>query len=71
MAIKISGVNVIDDDQNFNLGIATVGSGNSAVTLDQNGLSGTGVTIDMVTGRINSSVGILTAAGISFPLGLG
>lgn len=70
MAIKISGVNVIDDDQNFNVGVATVGSGNSSVTLNQNNFSGIGITMDVSSGNINASIGILTAAGISYPLGL-
>lgn len=71
MAIKINNVNVIDDNRGFSLGIATVGSGNSSVTMNQNTLSGIGITVSLSGGNINSSVGILTAAGISYPLGLG
>jgi len=70
MAIKISGTTVIDDNQNFNVGVATVGSGNSSITLNNLGVTlGTGVTI-FNNGNI-SSAGIITASGISFPLGLG
>lgn len=70
MAIKISGVNVIDDDQNFNVGLATVGSGNSSITLNNIGATlGIGITI-FNNGNI-SSAGIVTALGLSRPLGLG
>lgn len=69
MAIKISGVNVIDDNRNLNVGVATVGSGNSAISLSSNSLIiGIGVTI--ISSSINAA-GIITAAGISYPLGLG
>lgn len=72
MAIKISGVNVIDDDQNFNVGLATVGSGNSAIVInDSSMVVGIGITFDNVNGNINASAGIVTALGLSRPLGLG
>lgn len=72
MAIKVGGTIVIDNSRNFSLGIATVGSGNSTITLSSGSMIiGTGVTINSVNGNINASAGILTAAGISYPLGLG
>lgn len=71
MSIKVGGNIVIDNDENFNLGISTVGYGNSSITINSSVFSGIGITADISTGNINSSVGILTAAGISFPLGLG
>ena len=72
MAIKISGINVIDDDQNFNVGIATVGSGNSTITLNNFSTKlGIGITFNNISSHIDASAGIITAAGISFPLGLG
>lgn len=72
MAIKISGTTVIDDDQNFNVGLATVGSGNSAIVINNLSMTvGVGFTCDIANGNINSSAGIVTASGISFPLGLG
>jgi hypothetical protein len=72
MAIKISGVNVIDSSQNLSFGISTVGSGNSAITINSSNMRvGSGVTFDIVNGNINASLGIVTASRISFPLGLG
>lgn len=72
MAIKVGGVNVIDNSQNLNLGISTIGSGNSAITINNSSMIvGTGITFDVINSNINASAGILTAAGISFPLGLG
>jgi hypothetical protein len=71
MAIKISGTTVIDDSRNLvSVGVATVGSGNSAVIL--NGITGSlnvgsGVTINGNTGDINIS-GILTVGQLSVPI---
>ena len=73
MAIKISGVNVIDDDQNLNVELATVGSGNSVIAINDLSMTiGVGFTFDITNGTIvTSSTGIITASSISYPLGLG
>jgi hypothetical protein len=70
MAIKISGTTVIDDSRNINVGIATVGSGNSAITLSENNFSGIGITFNLPTGNCNC-IGIVTSGGLSIRLGLG
>lgn len=71
MAIKISGITVIDDSRNLvSVGVATVGSGDSAITLDGttgNLNVGTGVTINGSTGDINIS-GILTVGQLNVPI---
>jgi len=73
MAIKISGTTVIDDSRNLvSVGVATVGSGNSAVIL--NGITGSlnvgsGITMNGNTGDINIS-GILTVGQLSVPVSI-
>jgi hypothetical protein len=70
MAIKINNVTAIDDSRNVSAaGIATVGSGNSTITV--NGLTGimnvgTGITMEGIPGNI-SIAGTLTAAGFNVP----
>ena len=70
MAIKVNNVNAIDDSRNVSAaGIATVGSGNSTITI--NGLTGimsvgTGITMQGIPGNI-SIAGTLTAAGFNIP----
>jgi len=73
MAIKISGTTVIDNSKNINVGIVTVGSGSSAITLNTLITTlGVGVTVNIASGNVNASVGFLTVTGgFSFPLGLG
>lgn len=72
MSIQIGGTTVIDNNQNFNVGVATIGSGNSSITLNNFSTKlGIGITFDNISSHINASAGIITAAGISFPLGLG
>jgi len=71
MAIKISGTTFIDDSRNINsVGISTVGTGSSRVTL--NGITGiasvgSGITMNGNTGDINIS-GILTVGQLSVPI---
>ena len=73
MAIKISGTTVIDDSRNINsVGISTVGTGSSRVTL--NGITGivsvgSGITMNGNTGDINIS-GILTVGQLSVPISI-
>lgn len=70
MAIKVNNVTAIDDSRNVSAaGIATVGSGNSTITI--NGLTGimsvgTGITMQGIPGNI-SIAGTLTAAGFNIP----
>jgi len=70
MAIKVNNVTAIDDSRNISAaGIATVGSGNSTITI--NGLTGimsvgTGITMQGIPGNI-SIAGTLTAAGFDIP----
>ena len=73
MAIKISGTTVIDNSKNINVGIVTVGSGSSAITLNTLITTlGVGVTVHIASGNVNASVGFLTVTGgFSIPLGLG
>jgi len=70
MAIKVSNTTVIDDDRNItSVGIATVGSGSSTITLDGtlgNVNVGTGVTIEGISGNI-SIAGTINAAGFNVP----
>lgn len=71
MAIKVNNVTAIDDSRNVSAaGIATVGSGNSTITI--NGLTGimsvgTGITMQGIPGNI-SIAGTLTAAGVNIPI---
>ena len=71
MSIKVSGTTVISDSRNLtSVGVATVGSGNSAVILNGNsGITniGSGVTINGNTGDMIIS-GILTVGQLSFPI---
>ena len=71
MAIKISGTTVIDDSRNLvSVGVATVGSGDSAVILNgDTGITniGSGVTINGNTGDMNIS-GILTVGQLNVPV---
>ena len=73
MAIKISGTTVIDDSRGIsNIGIATIGSGSSTVTLNSssNFIIGIGATLSGNAGNI-SIAGTITAARLSIPLSLG
>jgi hypothetical protein len=73
MAIKVGGTVVIDDSRNFsNVGIITVGSGSSSVTIesDSNFMIGIGATINGNDGNI-SIAGTITAKALSIPLSLG
>jgi len=71
MSIKISGTTVIDDSRNINsVGILTVGTGSSRVTL--NGITGiasvgSGVTMNGNNGNVSIS-GILTVGQLSVPI---
>jgi hypothetical protein len=71
MPIQVNDINVIDDDRNIIAsGIATIGSGSSATTI--NGATGVvnvgaGITMDGISGNI-SIAGTITAGGIDFPL---
>jgi len=73
MAIKVNNVTAIDDSRNVSAaGIATVGSGNSTITI--NGLTGimsvgTGITMQGIPGNI-SIAGTLTAAGLNIPVSI-
>jgi hypothetical protein len=73
MAIKVNNVTAIDDSRNVSAaGIATVGSGNSTITI--NGLAGimsvgTGITMQGIPGNI-SIAGTLTAAGLNVPVSI-
>ena len=73
MAIQINDINVIDDDRNFsNVGILTVGSGSSMISVKSNSdfIIGIGATINGNAGNI-SIAGTITAARLSIPLSLG
>jgi hypothetical protein len=73
MAIKISGTTVIDDSRNISsVGITTVGSGNSIITINGNtGIInvGTGITVDAINGNLNIS-GVLTVAQLITPISI-
>jgi hypothetical protein len=67
MAIKVSGINVIDDGQNLApVGIVTVGTSKISSRLEL----GVGVTFDGTTGNVIIA-GSLTAGTVQFSLGLG
>lgn len=73
MSIKISGTTVIDDSRNLSsVGIATVGSGSSAVIINgDSGVTnvGSAVTVNGITGDIVTS-GIFTCASFSVPVSI-
>jgi len=72
MAIQVNDVSVIDDDRNFSsVGILTVGSGSSVISIDSdaNLTTGVGITFNGVAGNI-SIAGTITAAGLSLPLSI-
>lgn len=70
MAIKVNNTTVISDDRNISsVGIATVGIGSTAITLDGSNSTvnvGTGVSINGSTGNV-SIAGTLTASGFTVP----
>jgi len=67
MAIKVSGINVIDDSQNFSpVGVLTVGSSKISNRLQL----GVGVTFDGATGNVIIA-GSFSAGSIQIDLGLG
>lgn len=70
MAIKINDVSVIDDGLNLsNVGIVTVGSGNSTTVINGNTgemTVGSGITLSSVTGNVSIS-GTISAGSISIP----
>ena len=73
MAIKVGGTTVIDDSRNFsNIGIVTVGSGSSTISMKSNAdfIIGIGATINGNVGNI-SIAGTITASRLSIPLSLG
>jgi len=70
MPIQVNDINVIDDDRNIIAsGIATVGSGSSATTINgETGVVnvGTGITMNGISGNI-SIAGTINAGGLNFP----
>lgn len=73
MAIKIAGSTIIDNSISINnIGISTIGSGSSTVTLNSipNFIIGVGATLSGNGGNI-SIAGSITATALSIPLSLG
>lgn len=73
MAIKVGGISVINDGKNIqNIGIVTVGSGSSTISVKSNSdfIIGVGATINGNAGNI-SIAGTITATSLSIPLSLG
>ena len=73
MSIQINDNTIIDDNTNFSsVGIVTVGTGSSIISVESNSnfFVGVGVTLSGLDGNIAIS-GTITALNISLPLTLG
>lgn len=72
MAIKINGTVAIDDDRNFsNIGILTVGTGSSSITINSSTNFTCGSTVFNGNNGNISIAGTFSAPRISLPLDLG